>query len=217
MQVCGICRGLIYETRVALERTQEATVFSGTIRRVFASIFRVDISSLRERKRMAGVTIDPRATRPRRHFSIARVMFWIACGSVALASSRAQDLLPVLVCVLTAFVLVGDLLFTATQLATGERPAIRWGSSVPRRIHASGGFWAMGESCPIPVDLITWPRFSDEEVTMPPIVDIKIEGRYYLRVRAADQDEPLKLTTSEPVLVRHKRYGPCLVVKLSGA
>jgi hypothetical protein len=145
-------------------------------------------------------------------------MFWIACGSVALATSRpAHGLLPNLVCVLTTFVLIGDLLFTAIQLATGERPAVRWGSSVPRKIHASGGFWAMSEGRSIPVELITQPGLADLEVVMTAITDIRIEGRSHLRVRAAEHAEPLRIITSEAVMVRHERYGPCVVVPLFGA
>jgi hypothetical protein len=79
---------------------------------------------------------------------------------------------------LTSLILIGDLLFTAFQLATGARPTIRWGSAGPRKIHAHGGFWAEGESCSIPVDLITWPDLADEAAVMTPIIDIKIEGRF---------------------------------------
>jgi hypothetical protein len=100
-------------------------------------------------------------------------------------------------------------------MMTGERPIILLGSAVRRKIHVPGGFWATTECGLVPVDLVTCRGLADDLAGATPIIDTKIEGQYHLRVRTPTQDEPLSISGSEPRLVHHERFGPCVVIPQS--
>ena len=147
-----------------------------------------------------------------RRITLARVMLWIACAAVFLASVRNPNSLASIAFGTVALaVLEGDIMFTLFRVIVGAGPRIGVRRVPQQPVQTLAELWAVVDGFPIKVELTASDQGSDAPVDLAHVGDCLRDGRSLLVDFTQAEAEPLNLMDRGPVTIRHEVYGVCLV------
>jgi hypothetical protein len=148
---------------------------------------------------------------PQRTISLARVMLWIGCVAVILASARRNQFFPALLAVALCFVLAIDLLWVAIQFRTGRRAIFVFSPRADRGLRTRRPLWAVVDGYPIRVELRVPIEFNGQDIEFGRVAERSVDGKTMLCDVSCGSAIPLDLMDRGPLLVYHERHGLCLV------